>query len=69
MLLEGLSDGFFELVGVAAGGIQLSEQCGSLMSESRFDLRELVEVVALEDLVEPFGFGLDAADTAGLPEQ
>ncbi|WP_327359911.1 hypothetical protein [Streptomyces sp. NBC_01296] len=39
------------------------------MSQSRFDRRELVEVVAFEDLVEPFGFGLDAADAAGLLEQ
>ncbi|WP_274562403.1 hypothetical protein [Streptomyces spiramyceticus] len=30
------------------------------------NLRELVKVVAFEDLVEPFGIGLDAADPAGL---
>jgi hypothetical protein len=69
MCLEGLCDGFFELVGVVAGGVQLPEQSGSLMSESRLDLRKLVEVVAAEDLVEPFGFGLDAANSSGLLEQ
>lgn len=69
MLLEGLRDGFLELVSVVAGGVQLPEQSGCLMPESRLDPRELVEVVAFEDLVETFGFSLDAADAAGLPEQ
>lgn len=69
MFLEGLRDGFFELVGVVAGGVQPPEQSGSLMSESLLDLRELVKIVAFEDFVEPFGFGLDAADAAGVLEQ
>ncbi|RLV71608.1 hypothetical protein D3C57_143815 [Streptomyces rapamycinicus NRRL 5491] len=69
MLFEGLRDGFFELIGVVACGVQLPNQSGSLVPESRLDLRELVEVVACEDLVEPFGFGLDAADPASLSEQ
>ena len=53
MLCEGLRDGFFELFSVVAGGVQLPEQGGCLMPEGCFDLRELVEVLALEDFVEP----------------
>ncbi|MFD9308018.1 hypothetical protein ACFWCB_35975 [Streptomyces sp. NPDC060048] len=69
MLLEGLRDGFLEQEGDVAGGVQMPEQSGRLKPESCLDLRALVEAVAFEDLVEPFGFGLDAADPGGLPEQ
>ncbi len=62
MQLEGIRARFFELVGVVACGVQLPEQSGSLLSEGRLGLGELVEVVAAKNLVEPFGFTLNTAD-------
>ncbi|WP_108934767.1 hypothetical protein [Streptomyces ardesiacus] len=61
---QGMRARFFELVGVVSCGVQLPEQSGSLLSQSRLGLGELVEVVAAKDLVEPFGFTPNAADAA-----
>lgn len=39
------------------------------MPQGCFDLRKLVEVLALEDLVEPVGFCFDPAEPPGLFEE
>lgn len=69
MFLEGLCGDFFQLVGVLAGGVQLSEQSRCLPAQCGLDLGQLVEVVALEDFLDPVRFGLDAADSSCLLEQ
>jgi hypothetical protein len=69
VLFEGIPGVSFELVGVGAGGLQLPQQGRGLPAEGLLHLGELVEVLAVEELVEPVGLGFDAALAPGLLQQ
>ncbi len=54
-----------QLLGVGAGDIELAEQGEGLPAVGVLDERELVQVLAAEDALEAFGFGVEAALPAG----
>ena len=60
-----LDDGGGELVGVGAGGVELAQQRERLTAEGVLDQRGLVQVLGAQYRLEPVGFGVDAALSAG----
>ncbi|MFV5998774.1 hypothetical protein ACNPQM_42220 [Streptomyces sp. NPDC056231] len=60
-MFEGFPSGSFELVSVGAGGLHLTQQSSSLSAERLLHVKQLMEVLAVEDLVKPVGLGFDAA--------
>ena len=58
-----------ELVGVGAGGVELAQQGQGLLPEGLLDQRRVVQVVGAQHLLEPVGFGVDAALPPGAAQQ
>jgi hypothetical protein len=54
---------------VGAGGVELAEQGQRLAGVGVLDQRELVEVLAAQDGLDPGGFGVDAALAAGAEQR
>ena len=69
MLSECLFRGGQELVGSAAGSVQLQQQRVYLLSERGFDDGELPQLRSGEDGVQPVGPGLEVAPPTGSFEQ
>ena len=69
MLGEVFGGGGRELFGVGAGGVELAQQGQGLLPEGLLDQWRVVQVVGAQHLLEPVGFGVEAALQPGAAQQ